>query len=643
MDEKKIEYLDPEQKKQQQKTDKQQQKKQKIKENQKRKQNIEDIGPTVANAQNNFKDIILENIPSSEYYERSLMHRDTINQIFAAPKNDIIITISIDGQIKFWKKIFQLIEPIKHFRCHKGVVTGAAISLNQDKLVTVCATDKTLKKFDLLNADLNSLLKFDFTPSMCSYIQASDGAQSEYLLVSDNDNGNIYIVDEEQQSKEKQIIKTIQIHNNPVKFILYNKQYKSCVSIDKKGFIELWDPDNYDFPKNKELKFTCKMDTDYFELLKKKVFAFGACLSNNGKYMALVCSDKFIRIFDFLSGKLIRIIDESDKKNSEIQDNIEHEQHKMYKLDKFEYSRRMAIERDLDKFLESKTMENYGVSIQFDENDQILVYPSILGIKYYSIVQNQILFVQGKNESSERFLKFVLYQGRLMKNSNNTGGSQKMQSDPLLIASSFKKNRFYLFSTREPEDQSDKQIQRDIFNEKPSKEEQQIVVQLQSQQQKQLQTCIFAKIETTMGDIEIELYKKFVPKTVDNFLGLSKQGYYNNLIFHRVIPNFMIQTGCPKGDGTGGESIWGGEFEDEFHPKLKHDKIGTVSMANAGPNTNGSQFFITTAVCEWLDNKHTVFGRVIKGMDVIQNICNSKKDKQDKPLRDIKIRYITIS
>lgn len=86
----------------------------------------------------------------------------------------------------------------------------------------------------------------------------------------------------------------------------------------------------------------------------------------------------------------------------------------------------------------------------------------------------------------------------------------------------------------------------------------------------------------------MELYDKLTPKTVENFVTLAKRGYYNNLIFHRVIPNFMIQTGCPKGDGTGGESIWGGEFEDEINPKLKHDKVGTVSMANAGPNTNGS-------------------------------------------------------
>ena len=127
-----------------------------------------------------------------------------------------------------------------------------------------------------------------------------------------------------------------------------------------------------------------------------------------------------------------------------------------------------------------------------------------------------------------------------------------------------------------------------------------------------------------MGDIHIKLFLEDCPKTVENFITHSKNSYYDNLIFHRVIRGFMIQTGDPNGDGTGGESIWGGEFEDEFVKHLKHDRPFTVSMANAGPNTNGSQFFVTTIPCPWLDGKHTVFGRVFKGMDVVQEIENVK-------------------
>ena len=120
-----------------------------------------------------------------------------------------------------------------------------------------------------------------------------------------------------------------------------------------------------------------------------------------------------------------------------------------------------------------------------------------------------------------------------------------------------------------------------------------------------------------MGDIHIRLFGEEVGKTVENFIGLAKNGYYIGLTFHRVIKGFMIQTGCPNGDGTGGESIWGGEFEDEFHYSLRHDRPFTLSMANAGPNTNASQFFITTIPAPWLDNKHTVFGRVLKGIETV--------------------------
>ena len=126
-----------------------------------------------------------------------------------------------------------------------------------------------------------------------------------------------------------------------------------------------------------------------------------------------------------------------------------------------------------------------------------------------------------------------------------------------------------------------------------------------------------AEIETKKGTIRIQLYDDKTPKTCANFEKLVAKGFYDGLAFHRVLDNFMIQGGCPEGTGTGGP---GYQFEDEFHPELKHDGPGVLSMANSGPNTNGSQFFITHVATDWLDGKHSVFGKVIEGLDVVNAI-----------------------
>jgi cyclophilin family peptidyl-prolyl cis-trans isomerase len=152
-----------------------------------------------------------------------------------------------------------------------------------------------------------------------------------------------------------------------------------------------------------------------------------------------------------------------------------------------------------------------------------------------------------------------------------------------------------------------------------------------------------AVIKTNMGTIEIELFAKETPKTVENFVGLANKGYYNGVIFHRVIDNFMIQGGDPTGTGRGGDSFFGGKFADEIVPSLKHDQPGILSMANAGPNTNGSQFFITLVATPWLDGKHTVFGKVIAGMDVVSAIGKVATSKPgDKPLKDVVMETVTI-
>ena len=129
-----------------------------------------------------------------------------------------------------------------------------------------------------------------------------------------------------------------------------------------------------------------------------------------------------------------------------------------------------------------------------------------------------------------------------------------------------------------------------------------------------------ATIETSRGTIRVELFEEKVPKTVANFEKLVNDGFYDGLKFHRVIPDFMIQTGCPHGTGTGDA---GYKFKDEFHAELKHDGPGTLSMANSGPDTNGSQFYITHVATPWLDEKHSVFGRVLEGQDIVDGIAQN--------------------
>jgi peptidyl-prolyl cis-trans isomerase A (cyclophilin A) len=164
----------------------------------------------------------------------------------------------------------------------------------------------------------------------------------------------------------------------------------------------------------------------------------------------------------------------------------------------------------------------------------------------------------------------------------------------------------------------------------------------------------YAIFETSQGNVVIHLLEKEAPKTVENFIGLAegtkeftnektgkkeKRNFYDGLTFHRVIPQFMIQGGCPEGTGRGGP---GYKFADEFHPSLKHSKTGKLSMANSGPGTNGSQFFITVAATPWLDNKHTIFGEVVEGQDVADKISNSPRDASDRPRTPITLNKVRI-
>ncbi|MBI5274514.1 MAG: peptidylprolyl isomerase [Chlamydiales bacterium] len=157
-----------------------------------------------------------------------------------------------------------------------------------------------------------------------------------------------------------------------------------------------------------------------------------------------------------------------------------------------------------------------------------------------------------------------------------------------------------------------------------------------------MQVAPVLEVKTTQGTFEITLRPHIAPKACENFMKLAEKKYYDGIIFHRVIKGFMVQCGDPTGTGRGGSSIWGKSFEDELRADVKFDKPGLLAMANSGPNTNGSQFFITTASTPWLNMNHTIFGEVTKGYDVIQKIETTKTDRMDKPVETQKILSVTV-
>jgi len=338
---------------------------------------------------------------------------------------------------------------------------------------------------------------------------------------------------------------------------------------------------------------------------------------------------------------------------------------------------------------------NQSLTLQFDNTGRYILVPTMLGIKIIEWSTNKCRRIVGRADAAGlRFLGGCLCPGdakvdRQMalarsggssaaisggggkkgEDSSQQASSTEIMSDALFITGAFKKRRLYIFSHLDPiadieasgttDDNTNAKknggtnidpqeiiLSRDILNEPPDAEDL-LLNNLHSGNAHHDQDGIpilgnEAILRTTMGDIHIKLFPDDTPRTVENFCGHARAGYYDNLIFHRCIKGFMIQTGDPLGDGTGGESIWGGEFEDEFVRDLRHDRSFTVSMANAGPGTNGSQFFITTVPTPWLDNKHTVFGRVTKGMDICSLIENTKVDEMDKPYDDITIASIDV-
>uniref|UniRef100_A0A1A9UV36 peptidylprolyl isomerase n=1 Tax=Glossina austeni TaxID=7395 RepID=A0A1A9UV36_GLOAU len=529
-----------------------------------------------------YEKVYLENLPDADCYEKSYMHRDVITHLVAT-KTDFVITGSLDGHIKFWKKMDEGIEFVKHFRSHLMPLHALVTNANGNLLCSASA-DKCAKIFDVINFDMINIIKLEFTPLTACWIH-SPGDAVESLAVTDKDSNKIYIYDGHV------VLQVLHKHLAPVIVMSYNVPMETVISIDRNGILEYWQNSKYDykFPQ-KLVKFTSKLDTSLFEFAKCKTLVTGLTISQDGKRFASISTDRKVRVFQFSTGKLIRIYDEALNTYTQMQQTP-------HALPNMEFGRRMAAERDLEK-----SDFNTHNNIIFDASGHFILYPTLMGIKIINLETNRCVNILGKTDNI-RPLHISLFQGKAKKKAaitmeqeaSDNPALQPMANDPTLFCTAYK-----------------------IYEN--------------------------VALHTTMGDIHMKLFYKECPKTVENFCVHAKNGYYNGHIFHRVIKGFMIQTGDPTGTGTGGKSIWGHDFKDEFVPSLKHDRPYTVSMANAGPNTNGSQFFITVLPTPWLDNKHTVFGRVFKGMEVVQNICNAKANpKTDKPYDEIKIISVHLS
>ncbi|XP_050185783.1 peptidylprolyl isomerase domain and WD repeat-containing protein 1 [Myiozetetes cayanensis] len=467
-----------------------------------------------------FEHVYLENLPSASMYERSYMHRDVITHV-ACTKTDFIITASHDGHVKFWKKIEEGIEFVKHFRSHLGVIESIAVS-SEGALFCSVGDDKAMKVFDVVNFDMINMLKLGYHPGQCEWIYCPGDAISS-VATSEKSTGKIFIYDGRGNNQPLHVFD--KVHNSSLTQIRLNPVYKVVVSSGKSGMIEYWTgtPHEYKFPKNVNWEY--KTDTDLYEFAKCKAYPSSISFSSDGKKMATLGSDRKVRIFRFLTGKLMRVFDES-----------------------------LSVSFVLFLF----SLRHFLYLFEFICQHIHLSYHLFLKANFLPI-----FFLQ------KRPSMFSSYSG-------------------------FEK----------------------------------------------LWPCHQTNIYCTLCFL---LYYFRCPKTVENFCVHSRNGYYNGHVIHRIIKGFMIQTGDPTGTGLGGESIWGGEFEDEFHSTLRHDRPYTLSMANAGPNTNGSQFFITVVPTPWLDNKHSVFGRVTKGMEVVQRISNVKVNpKTDKPYENISIINITV-
>lgn len=498
------------------------------------------------------------------------MHRDVISHLCLCHPH--LLTASIDGQLKLWARDASssaALSFVKAFSLHSLPLALAASA--DGHLAVSLAADKSLKLFAVAAFDLVDFTVLHFRPAPAVCFVRAGSANANFVLVADADEPAVYAFVADDLAKPPRKISTP--HVAPLALMQWNDAFAAVVSADTKGILEYWVVDmdegvaRGDVPG---LQFRVKSTTDLFEYAKKRVVPTSLRFSPSGKQFVCMGPDRQVRVFHFATGKLRRVYDES------VQAVTVSSAAKAIPAQ--EFGRRMAREQQVDADLNGSLSRCNAV---FDASGDFLLYATVVGIHVVDLASNRVSRVLGHRESAERFLAVELFDPA----SAPVKPGIEQKPEPLLVASSFDSQRIYLFGSLEGEVGPD----RDVFNERPMARNARrgsiVVGAVEAEKRKALPKR--ATLHTSVGDIGFSLMPAAAPRTVENFCTHAKNGYFNGVVFHRVIKGFMIQTGDPDGDGTGGESIWGGEFEDEIDKTLSHE-IGTLSMANAGPNTNGS-------------------------------------------------------
>lgn len=575
---------------------------------------------------------LLDNLPVGEYYEKSYAHSETISQVLVKRSSDLIISISIDGVIKFWKKGFRLIDYFKTFKAHSGTVLSAKIAETSNRLYTTSVVDKTTKIFDLSTFDMIDIIKHSEPVYVAMPNEKDTETINTLLIVTGVERVLVSRIFDQKGYKDTPVQGIIGVID-----LISIEKHNILIVITDKGHIEYISRDTLAQAKADENKifFNSKFETDFIKFLKQKKGKPIAVEKDEREEKFWVYTDELqIWVFNIKTGKLIVCVDTD---HLSLKENYS----KHFDLEKNDRERKILIEDEFRERLKAGFRQN--ISIDFDESGTFLIFTCILGIVYYHLANKEITTIKGKREKGERYIGLSIYQGLKkysIKGNSGVGGmsSQTKEADPCIFAWAYKKPKFCIFSNREPSNFDKNSFQnssRDVTEKKDASSD-----LLKSTKDSGKSVSNKVVLSTSLGDIYIKLFPEYAPKAVENFLTHAANGYYSNCIFHRVVIGY-VQTGDPLNDGTGGESIWGREFEDEFSDQLKHDKPFTVSMANSGPHSNGSQFFITTMPSPWLDNKHTILGRVYKGADVVKEIESLRTDGFEKPFLDVRILGIS--